>query len=194
MSQPVAREATYADLEAVPEPLVAEIIDGVLEIHPRPGPIHAFAATGLTGELAGPFQRGRGGPGGWVFSAEPELHLGQHVVVPDMAGWRKDRLPELPTTAFVDVEPDWVCEILSPSTARLGRGAKRRVYAEAGVEHLWLLDPAARELEAFSLVGRRWMLSATVQAGELVQAAPFHTVAFPLDALFPFDTPPSPEA
>lgn len=194
MSEALTREATYADLEAVPAHLVAEIIDGVLETHPRPRPRHTFAATGLAGELTGPFQRGRGGPGGWVFSVEPELHLGSNVVVPDLAGWRKERLAREPADAFIEVAPDWVCEILSPSTARLDRGAKRRIYAEAGVEHLWLLDPAARELEAFTLEGRRWLLVATIQRGELVQVPPFDAAPFALDDLFPFDTPPSPEA
>ncbi|MBV9078897.1 MAG: Uma2 family endonuclease [Methylobacteriaceae bacterium] len=194
MAEPATRPATYADLEALPDTVVGEIIDGVLETHPRPAPPHTFAAAGLTGELAGPFQRGRGGPGGWLFSVEPEFHLGAHVLVPDVAGWRRSRLPSLPPEAFIEIEPDWVCEILSPSTARVDRGAKRRIYAETGVDFLWLLDPVARELEAFSLVGRRWMLVATVQEGELVQAPPFEVIAFPLNALFPFDHPAPPPA
>lgn len=182
--------ATYADLEAVPDHLVAEIIDGVLETHPRPRPRHGAATAGLAGELTGPFQRGRGGPGGWVFIDEPELHLGQQVVVPDLAGWRRERLTELPETAYLEIAPDWVCEVLSPSTARLDRGAKRRIYAEAGVGHLWLLDPAAGELEAFELSGSKWLLLATIQRGEAVRVAPFEALSFPLDDLFPFDTPP----
>jgi Uma2 family endonuclease len=194
MAQPASRQATYADLEAVPEHLVAEIIDGVLETHPRPRPEHGVAAFGLAGELTGPFQRGRGGPGGWIFMAEPELHLDGQVVVPDLAGWRRERLPQLPAAPYVDTAPNWVCEVLSPSTARLDRGAKRRIYAKADVEHLWLLDPQERELEVFSLQGRHWLLVETVQTGELVRMPPFDAVAFPLSALFPFDTPPSTEA
>ena len=194
MAEAVRSSATYADLEAVPEHLVAEIIDGVLETHPRPRPRHAVAAGRLALELGGPFDRGRGGPGGWVFIPEPELHLGSQVVVPDLAGWRTERLPQLPETSYLEVAPDWVCEVLSPSTARLDRGAKRRIYAEAGVEHLWLLDPRERELEAFSLNGRRWLLLATVQTGELVKVPPFDAIAFPLNDLFPFDNPPATEA
>lgn len=194
MAEAAIREATYADLEAVPAHLVAEIIDGVLETHPRPRPRHGAATSRLAGELEPPFGRGRGGPGGWIFIIEPELHLGRQVVVPDIAGWRRERLATEPEYAFIDVAPDWVCEVLSPSTARLDRGAKRRVYAEAGIGHLWLLDPVERELEAFELAGGRWLLLATIQAGEEVAVAPFDAAPFPLDDLFPFDTPSSPEA
>jgi Uma2 family endonuclease len=194
MAERARAAATYADLAALPETLVGEIIDGVLETHPRPRPRHGAASIGLGGELVGPFQRGRGGPGGWIFIDEPELHLHDQVVVPDLAGWRRERLKELPDTAYLEVAPDWVCEVLSPSTARLDRGPKRRIYAEADVSHLWLLDPGAGELEAFELAGRGWLLLATVQRGEEVRVPPFEAVAFPLDALFPFDNPPSTEA
>ncbi len=183
-----------SDIAALPETLVGEIIDGILEVQPRPTPRHAVAATELGYELIGRFRRGRGGPGGWIFMVEPELHLGPHVVVPDLAGWRRERLPAEPETPFVEVAPDWVCEILSPATARLDRGPKRRLYAEAAVGHLWLLDPNAGELEAFALVGGRWMLLATIQRGEDVAVAPFDAASFPLDDLFPFDTPPATEA
>ena len=194
MADLATREATYADLEAVPVHLVAEIIDGVLETHPRPRPKLSVAGVNLASELVPPFGRGRGGPGGWVFMIEPELHFGSQVAVPDLAGWRRERLPRLPDTAYLETVPDWLCEILSPSTARLDRGPKRRVYAEAGVKHLWLLDPTAGELEAFELTGFRWLLLATVQRGGLVEVSPFHAAPFPLDDLFPFDTPSSTEA
>lgn len=194
MAQPAQRQATYADIEALPETLVGEIIDGVLETHPRPRPRHGIAMSRLAGELESPFGRGRGGPGGWIFASEPEIHFGPNVVVPDLAGWRQERLRELPETAFYELAPDWVCEVLSPSTARLDRGAKRRIYAEAGVGHLWLLDPVAGELEAFQLEGRRWLLLATVQRGEEVRVPPFDAVAFPLDDLFPFDNPSEPRS
>jgi Uma2 family endonuclease len=188
-ADPAIRRATYADLEAVPPHLVAEIVDGVLETHPRPRPGHGAAALGLGAELRAPFQRGKGGPGGWIFIAEPELHLGPDVVVPDIAGWRRDRLPAEPETAYIETAPDWVCEILSPSTERLDRGPKRRIYAEASVPHLWLLDPRSRVLEAFALVSGQWLLLATIEPGEEVRVAPFDAVGFPLDALFPFDEP-----
>lgn len=195
MADPALRRATYADLEAVPQHLVAEIIDGTLETHPRPRPRHAMAAAGLGGALNPPFGRGRGGPGGWIFMVEPELHLGPQVVVPDLAGWRRERLPAEPATAFVETPPDWVCEILSPATARLDRGPKRRIYTEAGVGHLWLLDPADGVLEAFALAGSQWLLLGTVARGETVALPPFEAVPFPLDDLFPFaDTCAEPDA
>lgn len=189
MADAATRLATYADLEAVPDHLVAEIIDGALKTHPRPRPRHASAAVRLSGGLDLPFGRGRGGPGGWIFMIEPELHLGSQVVVPDLAGWRREHLSVEPDTAYIETPPDWVCEILSPSTAQLDRGPKRRIYAEAGVGHLWLLDPSDGVLEAFALTGGRWLLLGTVQRGEAVGLPPFDAVTFPLDDLFPFDDP-----
>lgn len=192
MGAPAHRPATYADLQAVPEHLVAEIIDGVLETHPRPRPRHGSVAGELAAELIPPFRRGRGGPGGWIFVIEPELHLGTQVIVPDLAGWRRARLPTEPETAYIETPPDWVCEILSPSTTRIDRGPKRRIYAEAGVGHLWLLDPAAGLLESFTLIGSAWRLDGTVQRGETVALPPFDAAPFPLDDLFPFDNPAAP--
>jgi Uma2 family endonuclease len=196
-ADPAIKKATYADLEAVPPHLVAEIIDGRLETHPRPAPRHGAAAVGLGYELSGPFQNGRGGPGGWIFILEPELHLGPDVVVPDLAGWRRERLPVEPTTAYIETPPDWVCEIGSPSTERLDRGPKRRIYAREGVGHLWLLKPDLKLLEAFANVAGQGLLLATVGEDEEVRVAPFDAVGFPMSSLFPFDEPyqkPSEEA
>jgi Uma2 family endonuclease len=131
MSVPARKSATYADLEAAPPHLVAEIIYGVLETHPRPVVRHMRVASQLGHELFGPFDRGRGGPGGWYFIDEPELHLGRNVVVPDIAGWRRERLPNIPDVAFLTLAPDWVCEVLPPATAKLDRGSKRTIYADA---------------------------------------------------------------
>ena len=165
--------ATYADLEAVPAHLVAEIIDGVLVTHPRPATPHIFSATSLSEELVGPFQKGRGGgPGGWVFGEEPELHLGPHVVVPDLAGWRRERMQHLPRTAFIELAPDWVCGLLSPSTLAHDRGAKRRIYGAYGVGHLWFVDPVARLLEVFELRDKRWVLVDTFTDDASVSAPP----------------------
>jgi Uma2 family endonuclease len=186
------RPATYDDLLAVPPPLVAELVFGALETHPRPSPRHAAASSNLGAELTGLFQRGRGGPGGWIFLDEPELHLGAHVVVPDIAGWRAERLAALPDTPYLTIAPDWVCEVLSPATERLDRGAKRQVYAEAGVSHLWLVDPRARLLEAFSLRDGAWTLVATAENDDEVRVAPFDAAAFSLGHLWPFDPPTSP--
>ncbi|MGE3246122.1 MAG: Uma2 family endonuclease, partial [Beijerinckiaceae bacterium] len=116
MAEAATRRATYADLEAVHPHLVAELINGALVTHPRPAPRHAIAAIALGGEISGSFQRRQGGPGGWIFMVEPELHFGENVVVPDIAGWRRERLPQLPDTAYITTPPDWLCEVISPST------------------------------------------------------------------------------
>jgi Uma2 family endonuclease len=189
MTTTANKRATYADLEAVPSHLVAEIIFGSLVTHPRPSPRHAAAASALGIELGGPFQKGAGGPGGWLFLVEPELHLGEHVVVPDIAGWRRERLPELPDTAWLETTPDWVCEVLSPSTQRIDRHEKRSLYASAGLPHLWLLDPLAQVLEVFRLNAGKWTLVATFEADEEVSAPPFAEHPFKLSVLWPFDPP-----
>jgi len=188
-----AKPATYADLEKVPPNRVAELIEGALVTYPRPAPRHAAAALMMGSELGNPFQRGKDGPGGWIFLTEPELHFGFNVLVPDLAGWRRERLSTAPDTAFIETPPDWVCEVLSPSTEYYDRGAKRRLYAEAGVPYLWLLDPVSQVLEAFSLAGKQWLLTGTATGAEEVRLAPFDAVSFPLSVLFPFDAPKSNE-
>ncbi|MDX2158597.1 MAG: Uma2 family endonuclease [Hyphomicrobiaceae bacterium] len=179
------RPATYADLEALPANRVGEILYGVLHAHPRPAPRHSLAFTRLVLEIGGPFDRGRGGPGGWLFLAEPELHLGPHVVVPDIAGWRRERLPRMPDTAFIETPPDWVCEVLSPSTVRIDRTDKLAIYAEFGVSHAWYVDPLARTLEVFELTGAKWLLAATFKDADPVTAPPFAVHTFALDVLWP---------
>lgn len=181
------RTATYADLEAVPPYLVAEIVYGSLETHPRPVPRHGAAANSLGSLATGAYQFGSGGPGGWVIIVEPELHLGPHVVVPDLAGWRRERLIPPPDKAYFDVAPDWVCKVLSPSAERLDRGPKRLIYAEHGVEHLWLLDPRSKLLETFQLVDRSWRLTHTFAESDTICASPFDELRFAMSLLFPFD-------
>jgi len=192
MAEPARVPATYADLERVPPHLVAELIHGVLETHPRPVPRHAIAVNSLSDEITAPFQKGPGGPGGWIFMIEPELHFGENVLVPDLAGWRRERLPALPDTPFLTVAPDWACEVLSPSTEHLDRGPKRRIYPEAGVAFLWLLDPRIRLLEAFVLTDGRWTLLAGLRDAEEVSVPPFEAISFSLGSLFPFDDPTQP--
>jgi Uma2 family endonuclease len=189
MAQPAKRRATYADLEAVPPHLVAEIIDGELVTHPRPSPRHGFASTSLSDELAGPFQKGRGGPGGWLFIDEPELHLGSHVVVPDIAGWRRERLTALSDTPYLEVAPDWICEILSAATEKRDRTVKTRIYAEVQISHFWLIDPRQQILEAFELNGRRWLKIGARTSDDEVSAPPFDAIAFSLADLWPLDKP-----
>lgn len=188
----VKESATYADLEAVPPNMVAEIIFGALVTHPRPATRHGIAAGALNSELTIPFQRGRGGPGGWIFIPEPELHLGPHVLVPDIAGWRKERLPTgTQEGAFMETPPDWICEVISPSTEKYDKGDKRRIYATYGVPHLWHLDPRARTLETFQLQGGKWLLTDTFADSEDVCAPPFTEITFSLRHMWPLDPPSS---
>lgn len=182
-----SRPATYADLEALPPNVVGQIIFGVLHVHPRPALRHVRASSRLGAELDGPFDRGRGGPGGWIILDEPELHLAGHVLVPDLAGWRRERLMRLPDAAHIDTSPDWVCEVLSPSTAQIDRTDKLAIYAEFAVGHAWYVDPDARTLEVFMLTGGKWLLAATFKGAELVAAPPFEAHSFALDVLWPTD-------
>lgn len=176
--------ATYADLFDLPEHVVGEIIHGVLHTHPRPAPPHAVAASILRMDLGTPFHRGRGGPGGWWILTEPELHLGPHVLVPDLAGWRRERLPQMPEEAWFELPPDWLCEVLSPSTAKLDRSQKLALYAQFGVAWVWLLDPREHTLEVFGLDNGRWRLEATYADDALVAAPPFEAVTLELGALW----------
>ena len=179
------RRATYQDVLDAPAHRVAEIVDGTLHTHPRPAMPHALASSRLGGELTGPFDRGRGGPGGWWIIDEPELHLGEEIVVPDLAGWRRERMPDYPDTAYVSLAPDWVCEVLSPSTRRLDLHGKRPVYAREGVGHLWLVDPADRTLEAFELRDGYWVLIASAKDDDPISIRPFDAITFSLGDLWP---------
>ena len=147
MRDPNAPDATYEDLKKVPDNLIAQIVEGVLITMSRPAAGHVRVTTELGGELHGPFGRGRGGPGGWLFMDEPELHFRRNILVPDLAGWRRERMPEPPSsdTPFLTLAPDWVCEVLSPRTASIDRIQKRRVYAREKVGfmwHIWQVMPA----------------------------------------------------
>lgn len=173
------RPATYDDLCRVPEHLVAEIIEGDLFTSPRPATPHARAAFVLGGDLSrfdGPPGRGEA-PGGWWFLFEPELHFGADVLVPDVAGWRRERVPAIPNVVGITVTPGWVCEVLSPSAVRIDRGRKMRVYARAGVLDLWFLDPIARTLETYRREDGHWVVRATFTGDDAVRAAPFDAVA-----------------
>lgn len=187
-SSPKKRPATYADVEAAPEHLVAEIIDGELMTHPRPSPRHNAAAWALSARL-GPFQPGINGPGGWVFFVETEIRFGDDLLVPDIAGWRRERLDGYPEKNYFTVIPDWVCEVLSASTERRDRTAKRRIYAEFGVRHLWLVDPRQQLLEVFELRDGLWALVGTWRSDDIVRAPPFDAISFSLADLWPLDKP-----
>lgn len=184
-AEPAKRRATYQDVIDAPEHLVAEVLDGQLYTHPRPAAPHAEAASVLGMDLGGAFHRGRGGPGGWVILYEPELHLGENILVPDLAGWRRERLPEVPAEPFFTLAPDWICEVLSPSTALVDRRHKRPIYALERVTHLWLVDPDAQSIEVFRLDGETYRLVATHGAQEVARLEPFDAIELELGALWP---------
>ncbi len=184
MTSAASKRATYADLQAVSDDKIAEILDGVLYTQPRPGSSHAFAVSGLSADLTTPFQRGRGGPGGWVILFEPELHLGEDVLVPDIAGWRRERMPEVPVTSAFVLVPDWVCEALSPSTAGRDRTIKLQIYRREGVKHLWFLDPLAKTLEVFRLDAEGYRLAATFAGDATIRAEPFDAIELELGLLW----------
>ena len=181
---PFDRPATYDDLVKLPDNLVAEIIDGELHASPKPAPPHVIAGSSIGGLLLNPYSFGRGGPGGWWILDEPELHLGADVLVPDLAGWRKTRMPHRPDTAYFPLAPDWVCEILSPSTAVVDRVKKLAIYAREGVANAWLIDPALQTLEVLRLEGGRWVLAGTHAGGDVVRAEPFIELGLELRLLW----------
>jgi Uma2 family endonuclease len=181
---PARKPATYQDLCDLPPNRVGQIVHGMLYSHPRPAPKHALSSSALGGKLFPRFHMGDGGPGGWWVLFEPELHLGNDVLVPDLAGWRRERMPALPETAWFDLAPDWVCEILSPGTARLDRIEKMPIYAADGVKHLWLIDPELRMLEAYENQQGRWTLIASHADQEVVRVAPFDAAVLELGWLW----------
>lgn len=183
--------ATYDDLLNVPDHLVAEIVDGSLYATPRPALPHTRVSSVLGMELGGPFDRGRGGPGGWWILDEPELHLSGDVLVPDLAGWRRERLPQIPAEPALTLAPDWVCEVVSPATEALDRSKKLPAYAREKVGHAWLINPAAQTLEVFRLEGDRWVLAATHAGDERVRAEPFDVIELDLSALWQGTASPS---
>ena len=175
---PARRRATYDDLLQVPDTLVAEIVDGELVTTPRPAFPHAWAVS-VIGQDLGPFNRrlgGPGGPGGWWILFEPELHLGADVLVPDLAGWRRERMPVLENVPYCELAPDWVCEVVSPTTARLDRARKMPIYGREQVGYLWLVDPLMRTLEVYRLEGQRWVVVSTHGGIEGVRAEPFEAI------------------
>lgn len=178
------RLATYDDVLSAPEHKVAEIIDGVLHTSPRPAFPYLASNAALIGELYSPFHKGRGGPGGWRIYREPELHFGEDVLVPDCAGWRRERMPDNPTGPYVTLAPDWLCEVLSPSTAKLDRTKKLRVYARERVSHVWLIDPIAKTLEVLTLKASKWQTLATHEGHERIRAVPFDAIEIELADLW----------
>ena len=183
------RRATYQDVLDAPPDKTAEIVNGRLYLHPQPTLPHNTAGSYLVMHLGGPFDLLRAGPGGWWIRYEPELHFGkppaEDILVPDLAGWRRHRMPESPRAAFITLAPDWVCEILSPSTRKLDLTHKRDIYAREGISYLWFVDPRASTLEAFELRKGQWEPIASLAGDDPVSVPPFDTISFPLNSLWP---------
>lgn len=182
----VIKSTLYQQLLDLPEHVTGEILDGQLYTQPRPAGRHAVAERGLGFDLTGPFDFGRGGPGGWWILPEPEIHFIRdiEVAVPDLAGWKRERMPAIPEDHRFEVVPDWLCEILSPSTAKTDRAIKLPIYARFGVAFVWLVDPVARTLEAYELQQGRWLLLATLKDEDAVSLPPFDAVSFSLADLW----------
>jgi len=178
--------ATYEDVLAAPAHQIAQLVHGELVLQPRPAIPHARAGTQLTGVLNGRFgdDGDEDGPGGWVILFEPELHLGAHVLVPDIGAWRRERMPVLPDAAYFELAPDFCCEILSPSTARFDRGQKLPIYAEHGVAHVWLVDPGPQTLEVFALDGESYRLLSAHGGDDVITAPPFEATKLRLAPLW----------
>ena len=178
----------WADLEALPEGSRAEVIDGALVVPPRPDPVHAVVQTGVTFAIGGPFEKlhGKGGPGGWWILPEVNVLLaGDQIVHPDVAGWRRERLPHPGHLRPIEVRPDWVCEILSPSNARHDRVTKRRLYAAHGIPHYWLIDPESRTLEVLALDDGAWREVGVFSDGDRLGLPPFDVVVLDVEGLLP---------
>lgn len=179
--------ATWEDLLATPnDGITYEIIQGVIESVPRPLPSHGLAQFLLASELGLPFHRGRGGPGGWWPIIEPEVRLARHeIVVPDVAGWRRKRMPEFPETRPIDIVPDWVCEVLSPSNRKRDRVVKADIYLRSGVSFFWIIDVEERTLEAFNSQEKKWVLLGAWTDGDRPRVPPFEAIELDVEGLFP---------
>jgi Uma2 family endonuclease len=172
MLQPLKTSATYEDLCAVDELLIAELIDGDLYASGRPPIRYVHTASVLLWRIGSAVDSGRESPGAWFVLSKPEIHLRDDSIVPDIAAWRSERLPQKIPDYF-DFAPDWLCEVLAPNTEALDRTKKLTVYAREGVGHVWLVNPAIQTLEVLRLESQRWSLIAAHEGGARVRAEPF---------------------
>lgn len=188
------RPATYSDVLDAPPHMIAQIVEGTFHLLPRPAYWHAKARSVIGRRIGTSYDDGIGIPGGWMILAEPELHMGESgadILVPDLAGWRIENFAEHEQVAhsghqdvaFFTTAPDWICEVLSPSTRELDRGPKREIYAREGVHWLWLVDPGAPALEAFALQEGGWVPTANLMGDAEVSVPPFDGISFPLPDL-----------
>lgn len=177
--KPARRPALYDLILDVPDTKVAEIIDGELIVSPRPALPHANSASAILVDVRGSFHGPPGharGPGGWWILMEPELHFGDDVIVPDQGGWRRERMPQMPNVAAATLAPDWVCEVVSPSTERIDRSRKMRIYAREGVSWMWLVDPILRTIEVYELIDGSWVVKTVHTSQAPARLAPFDVV------------------
>lgn len=181
---PLPADATYEDLVHLPENMVGEIIEGELFASPRPGAPHARFASALGMDVGGAYDRGRNGPGGWWILDEPELHFGRNVLVPDLAGWRRERMPLLPENQIFFIAPDWICEVLSPSTGRLDRTKKMPIYARHEIAWAWLVDPLQRIVEVKMLQDDKWVEMAIFGGSDKMRAQPFEEIEIDLESIW----------
>ena len=185
-SRAAGKYSLYEQLLALPEAMIGEIIQGQLRTQPRPAWSHVLASSRLGADLETTYGRGRGGPGGWWIVDEPEIHLvlDTEVTVPDIAGWHRERMPEPPLGHKIQVIPDWVCEVLSPTTRNIDREEKMPLYARYGVRFAWLVDPKARTLESYERVADEWRSSGLFRDDDRVSVAPFDAVVICLSDLW----------
>jgi Uma2 family endonuclease len=185
MTEPVKKRVVYESLFDIPDNMTGEIINGELIATPRPSRKHSVVISRLGFELGPPYDFGRGGgPGGWVIVDEPETSFGENILVPDMAGWKKERFPVEEPHNWISVAPDWVCEILSPTTAQVDRAEKMPIYAQHHVLHAWLIDPIVKTLEIFRLESGRWVVLGVYAKSAKVHAEPFPEIELDLGLLW----------
>ncbi|MFZ2446489.1 MAG: Uma2 family endonuclease [Syntrophobacteraceae bacterium] len=180
MSEPATRKATYDDLYSIPENMTGEIVSGELIVTPKPSVTHSNASAILNFSVVGPYGLGKGGPGGWIILPEVEILLGEHLLVPDISGWKRERFPGIPKENWISVRPDWVCEILSPRTERLDRVRKMPIYAQYEIPHIWLINPIEKTLEVFRLESGKWLRLAAFAEDDKVRAEPFDEIEIAL--------------
>lgn len=185
MSEPAKKKATYEDLYNIPENMTGEIIDGEMIVTPRPSRRHIYTASALDKKIGPPYQFGEGGgPGGWIILVEPEIGFGGDILVPDLAGWKEERYPDEEAHNWISVAPDWVCEVVSPSTRQRDKMEKMAIYAQEGVPYFWLIDPIAKTLDAFRLEGRKWVVVGLYVEGAKARIEPFEDIEISLDDLW----------
>jgi Uma2 family endonuclease len=184
--QQAKKHTLYEQLENLPEGLTGEILNGQLHTQPRPAGLHALVESNLQIEVGGPFGKGRGGPGGWWIIVEPELHFirDTEVLVPDIAGWRRDRMPQVPAEHRFEIVPDWICEVLSPSTESKDREIKMPIYAHFGVANAWLVNLKSRTLEAYTLIAEQWENILIAERDQILTIPPFEAIRLELSSLW----------